>query len=62
MIFCKLLLKFFSLQNALFYILSDDAQWVQENLVNIDEHIYYVGVKEYSTNDGQVLSNEDQVG
>ena len=46
----------------LFYVLTDDVEWAEENLINLDEHIYYAGSKETNTIDGLSLSNRDQIG
>jgi hypothetical protein len=53
-------LNFF--QNVLFYVLTDDVEWAEENLINSEEHIYYVGSRETDTLDDLSLSYNDQIG
>jgi hypothetical protein len=41
-------------------VLSDDTVWAQQNLENITQNIYFIGIQENSSN--QSLSSTDQVG
>lgn len=47
-------------QNVLFYVLSDDYKWAQDNLESISDSIYFTGAKEFVTN--QTLSEVEQKG
>ena len=48
-------------QNVLFYVLSDDYKWAQENLESISDSIYFTGaMEEFVTN--QTLSEVEQKG
>jgi hypothetical protein len=45
-----------------FYVLSDDANWVKTNLVDEENHIFYIGSKETISAKNKRFENEDLVG
>ena len=49
-------------QNVVFYVLSDYANWVKTNLVDEENHIFYIGSQETISAKNQRLANEDLVG
>ena len=51
-----------SFQKTLFYILSDDAKWVEDNLADPDKHVYYIGSKSIAEFGGTPVSEKTQVG
>jgi hypothetical protein len=59
---CKIML-FFYLQNSIFFIVSDDMEWAQENIENTTNSVFFAGSqKSIPSSQADTFNEDDQRG
>ena len=49
-------------QNIIFFIVSDDPDWVKQNLESFEENIYFPGSVKQDLNDDNLMEDIEQRG